>query len=136
MSSNNDFCPECSTLLHPEEIFDEEIHEDESEKDEETKTNSGLYLVCKECSYKEKTNSFCTYHFSNKVERDQYINPLRLVNDYIYDMTYPRTKTKSCINLKCSTYGKENPIIVLITSEYHPEIAYLCTVCKNLWGIL
>jgi DNA-directed RNA polymerase subunit M/transcription elongation factor TFIIS len=137
MTTNNDFCPECSTFLHPEEIFvDEETEETDSETEEEKKTMGGLYLVCGECSYKEKTNSFSTFHFSNKVEKIQYIHPKRLVEDYIYDMTYPRTKTKSCTNLKCPTYGKENPIIVLITSEDHPEIAYLCTVCKNIWGSL
>jgi|688.fasta_scaffold1151612_2 DNA-directed RNA polymerase subunit M/transcription elongation factor TFIIS len=132
--SSNDFCPECSTLLHPEEIFIDD-EESDSETEDEKKT-SGLYLVCGECSYKEKTNSFSTYHFSNKVEKIQYIHPKRLVEDYIYDMTYPRTKTKSCTNSTCPTNGKENPIIILITSEDHPEIAYLCTVCKNIWGSL
>ena len=124
----SDFCPECSTLLHPEEIIDG--------NNDDVETLNGLYMVCSECSYKEKTNSFSMYHFTNKVEKIQYINPRRLVEDYIYDMTYPRTKTRSCTNVSCPTIGKENPIIILITSEDHPEIAYLCTVCKNIWGSL
>ena len=50
-------------------------------------------------------------------------------------ITLAHAATKSCTNLKCPTYGKENPIIVLITSEDHPEIAYLCTVCKNIYNV-
>ena len=126
MSLNNQFCPECSTLLRPKELSD----------DQEEQSNTYLYLSCDGCFYKERTDSFKTFHFSNKIERIEPIHHLRLVNDYIYDVAYQRTKTKPCNNKNCATYGKENPIIVLITSEHHPEIAYLCTECKHIWGYL
>lgn len=133
MSVKNDFCPECSTLLHPEEIFSD--NEDSNEDETEEKTPSGgLYLVCGECSYREKTESFTAHHFSKKIEKIQYVHPKRIVEDYIYDMTFPRTRSKVCSNKECPSQGKENPIIVLITSENHPEIAYLCTDCKYIWG--
>ena len=128
MSSKYKFCPECSTLLHPIERISE--YEDTKDSEEE----EGLYLTCKECSYSEKTNTFSTVHFTKKVEKIQYVHPKRIIYDYIFDMTYPRTKSMECANIKCSSRNKDNPEVVLITSEEHPEIAYLCTVCKNMWG--
>jgi DNA-directed RNA polymerase subunit M/transcription elongation factor TFIIS len=130
MTSNNKFCPDCSTLLHPKEKYfeTEEVNLDDEKKED------GLYLVCDDCGYDEKINTFVAKHFSKKNEKTQYVNPTRITNDYIYDMTYSRTRTKICSNIKCSSRGGKNPEIVLITSEDHPEIAYLCTICKSMWG--
>ena len=132
MSSNNKFCPDCSTLLHPVERLSE--RGDDKEDDEEFE--EGLYLVCKECSYSEKTNTFSTIHFTKKVEKTQYVHPKRIISDYVYDMTFPRTKSKQCANSKCPSRDGDNTEIVLITAEEHPEIAYLCTICKYTWGKL
>lgn len=132
MSSNNKFCPDCSTLLYPVERLTE--NDDAKEDDEEFE--EGLYLVCKECFYSEKTNTFSTIHFTKKVEKIQYVHPKRIISDYTYDMTLPRTKSKQCINSKCPSRNGDNPEIVLITAEEHPEIAYLCTICKYTWGKL
>ena len=130
MTTNNKFCPDCSTLLHPKEkSFDTEEVDSDDEKQE-----NGLYLVCEDCSYREKINTFAAKHFTKKLEKSHYVNPKRIANDYIYDMTYSRTRTKVCSNNDCSSKGNENPEIVLITSEDHPEIAYLCTTCKYIWG--
>lgn len=130
MTSHNKFCPDCSTLLHPKEkYFGEEEVDSDDEKQEE-----GLYLVCNDCSYSEKITTFVAKHFSKKLEKSQYVHPKRIANDYIYDMTYSRTRTKLCSNIECKSRGNENPEIVLITSEDHPEIAYLCKTCKYIWG--
>lgn len=130
MTSNNKFCPDCSTLLHPKEkSFSSEEVDSDDEKQEE-----GLYLVCDDCGYSEKITTFVAKHFSKKLEKSQYVHPKRIVNDYIYDMTYSRTRSKLCSNIECPSRGNENPEIVLITSEDHPEIAYLCTTCKYIWG--
>ena len=123
---SNKFCLDCSTLLRPKEKF---FGEDKDEKQED-----GLYLVCDDCGYSEQINTFVANHFSKKSEKTQYVHPKRIANDYIYDMTYSRTKTKNCSNSECSSIGNENPEIVLITSDDHPEIAYLCTTCKYIWG--
>jgi len=131
--SNNKFCPDCSTLLHPSE----KIHDrDSKESDDDEELEDGLYLVCGDCSYNEKATTFSTTHFSKKIEKTQYVHPKRIVSDYIFDMTYTRTESKPCANSKCPSHGKDNPEIVLITTEEHPEIAYLCTVCKYIWGKL
>ena len=132
MTSNNKFCPNCSTLLHPSEKF----FNQENDEDSEQEFEDGLYLSCKECSYLEKTNTFSTIHFTKKVEKIQYVHPKRIISDYMYDMTLPRTRTKECSNSQCSSRNKDNPEIILITAEEHPEIAYLCTVCKFIWGKL
>lgn len=130
MTSNNKFCPNCSTLLQPKEkSFGVEEVDSDDEKQEE-----GLYLVCDDCNYSEKITTFVVKHYSMKLEKSQYAHPKRIVSDYIYDMTYSRTRTKICSNIECQSRGSENPEIVLITSEDHPEIAYLCTVCKYIWG--
>jgi len=133
MSSNNKFCPDCSTLLHPMEKFKDG---DTKESDDDEETEEGLYLVCGDCSYSEKTTTFSATHFSKKVEKTQYVHPKRIIEDYIFDMTLPRTRSKSCSNPKCPSRDNDNPEIVLITAEDHPEIAYLCTVCKFIWGKL
>jgi DNA-directed RNA polymerase subunit M/transcription elongation factor TFIIS len=130
MTSNNKFCPNCSTLLQPKEkSFGVEEVDSDDEKQEE-----GLYLVCDDCNYSEKITTFVVKHYSKKLEKSQYAHPKRIVSDYIYDMTYSRTSTKICSNIECQSRGGGNPEIVLITSEDHPEIAYLCTVCKYIWG--
>jgi len=129
MISNNKFCPGCSTLLHPIEKMSEN---DDSKNDEDFE--EGLYLICKECSYREKTNTYSKIHFTKKIEKTQYVNPKRIVYDYMYDMTLPRTRSIQCVNKECPSRNGNNPEIVLITSEEHPEISYLCTICKNIWG--
>lgn len=131
---NYKFCPDCSTLLSPTEKSENDIDEnDENDKDENLKL-SNLYLVCNECMYSEKALTFSVVHSTRKVEKTMYANPKRLVQDYMYDVTLPRTMQKPCVNPECETKGKANPEIILITSEKHPEIANLCTVCKNIWG--
>ena len=124
MSEHNKFCPNCSTFLHPQEKFSDE-------NDEETK-ESGLYMVCGECSYQEKINYFSAPHFNKEIKTNS--KPIRVAEDYIYDVTFARTKTLECINVKCPSKGKDNPEVVLITSDKRPEIAYLCKICKYRWG--
>ena len=89
---------------------------------------------CDECGYYEKTNTFSTTHFSKKVEEIKYMNNNRMVNDYIFDKTFARTKKLECVNSKCSSRGKNNPEIILLTTDKRPEIGYLCSTCKSLWG--
>ena len=123
--SNNDFCPECSTILKPKEITG----------DDDEKSENGLYLVCEDCSYREKTNSFSAFHFSKKEEKTRYLSKNR-ISDYIFNKALNRTFKLECINNKCPSRGKNNPEIVIITSGDHPEIAYICSVCKHVWGRL
>lgn len=130
-TTSNKFCPNCSTLLHPTE---KNVDEDDNEENENG--IAGLYLVCEDCFYREKTTTFSATHFSKKIEKTQYVHSKRIINDYIYDMTFKRTRSKSCSNDKCPSHGKANPEIVLITNEDYPEIAFLCTVCKYIWGKL
>ena len=134
MSTINKFCPDCSRLLYPVEKIPDNDTSSDVEDDDDEKIEGGLYLECDNCSYHEKTNTYSTVHFSKKVENVQYAHPKRIIDDYVFEMTLPRTQTKPCSNFKCPTRGKKNPEIVLITSEKHPEIAYLCTVCKFTWG--
>jgi len=135
MSSSNKFCPDCSTLLHPIEKFNKL---DSKESDDEEELEDGLYLKCGDCSYSEKAPTFSTTHFSKRGENEQnsHVHPKRISLDYMFDMTYPRTKSKPCANSECPSRGEDNPEIVLITNGEHPEIAYLCTVCKYIWGKL
>ena len=130
-STSNKFCPNCSTYLHPvEKSF---------ETDEEIKDGNegeGLYLVCDDCFYHEKAITFSATHFSKKIEKTQYVHPKRIITDYVYEMTFKRTKEKICPNENCPSRGKANPEIILITNEFHPEIAFLCTECKYVWGNL
>ena len=114
MSSNNKFCPDCSTLLHPREKFRDG---DTKESDNDEEAEEGLYLVCGDCFYSEKTITFSATHCSKKVEKTQYVHPKRIVEDYIFDMTLPRTRSKVCLNPECPSRGNDNPEIVLITSE-------------------
>lgn len=129
MSLNNQFCPNCSTMLRPIEKLKNNEDYDESENFEE-----GLYLECRECFYNEKTNTFSKIHFSKKYKKIHYIHPKRMVNDYIHDKTYSRTTKIECINNECSSRNNKNSEIILITSKEHPEIGYLCSECKNIWG--
>ena len=55
---SNKFCPECNTILNDEESIDSS--DDEKETKSEKKS---LFLVCNDCSYKEKTDSFSTIHY-------------------------------------------------------------------------
>ena len=132
MSTTNKFCPNCSTLLQPIEKMKK--YDDATDNiDADTEDVEGLYLVCGDCAYREKINTFSVSHFSKKIEIIPFANPNRIVNDYRYDMTFPRTKSKTCANSKCPSQGNQNPEIVQITEENRPEVSYLCTVCNNMW---
>ena len=113
------FCPECSTLLTP--------IEKKSEKD-----INELFLTCDGCSYEEKTNTYLFTHFT-KINSDSTLHPSR-IQDYIYDMSYERTRKIKCLNDNCSSKNNKNPEIVMITSEDCPDLSYICTECKYIWG--
>jgi len=139
ITSPNKFCPNSTTLLYPIEKSSSDIEEDGSginQDEPEGEEKTGLYLVCGDCSYNEKAITFSATHFSKKKEKTQYVHPKRIIADYIYDMTFKRTKSQPCANKDCPSRKKENPEIVLITNEDHPEIAFLCTTCKHIWGKL
>lgn len=125
--SNYKFCPECSTFLYPVE----KIREDDSDSYADEK---GLYLKCNQCGHHEKTTSFSTIYFSKNTKEIKYINKARMIQDYIYDKRYKRTKQIECINNNCYSRGKKNPEIVLITSNKSIKIEYLCTECNFIWG--
>lgn len=126
--SNYKFCQECSTLLVPVEKTPED-NDSDSDVDEK-----GLYLKCNKCGHHEKTTSFSTIHFSKNTREIKYINKTRMSQDYTRDVRFKRTNQKECINTKCCSRGKKNPEIVLVTSNKHPEIGYICTECNFTWG--
>ena len=126
---SNKFCPECNTLLNDEEAVDSS--DDEKETKSEKKS---LFLVCNDCSYKEKTDSFSTIHYLNKSNTIKTIN-LKIIKDIKYDVRRKRTQQKPCVNTSCSSFGKNNPDIILITKEDSLEIDYLCTVCDHVWKL-
>ena len=39
-----------------------------------------------------------------------------------------------CLNLECPSKKTENPEIIMITNEDFPEISYMCSECKYIWG--
>jgi DNA-directed RNA polymerase subunit M/transcription elongation factor TFIIS len=127
--SNYKFCPECSTFLHPIEKSPDDDVDGDSDIEEK-----GLYSKCNQCGHYEKTNTFSAIHFSKNTKKIKYINKARMTKDYVFDKRYKRTKQKECVNTSCSSRGKQNPEIVLITNNKQPEIGYLCTECNFIWG--
>lgn len=127
-SSEFSFCPECSTLLEPVNNLnnDEDIVEDDEK----------LYLQCHNCMYYEEAKMFSIKYYDNSKNNNISTIKHNRIGDYKYDPTYLRTKSISCINEKCSSIGKSNPEIILITSENHPEYGFMCSECTYTWGQL
>ena len=133
MDEKEEFCPQCDRLLNPVELTPEEAGDTETPGD-----RKGLYRRCAECNFARPTASFSTTHFTKRLQKGKQttlnMDPGR-VADLVYDKTYPVTQGISCVNKNCpSKKGKGNPPIVLLTSDKHPELGYLCSVCKHMWG--
>jgi DNA-directed RNA polymerase subunit RPC12/RpoP len=137
------FCPDCSSILNPTVLTEKSFKNSEDENTlhdtpkniEKGKEILGLYMVCSSCGYKIKKNRFSTIHFTKKVqEHNLNMNSMRIA-DLIFDKTYQRTMKIECVYENCpSKNDGTNPEIVLITSNKHPELGNLCTVCKNIWN--
>ena len=103
-----------------------------------------IYMTCHECNYKRIENTFSTVHFSKLKQKDNksdiFLDKSRLT-DLLYDKTYQRSTKIKCENPNCKpintkTNNKDHipPHILLITSNKHPEIGYICSACHHIWG--
>jgi len=136
MDEKDDFCPNCKSILNPVEMTPEEAG------DEKVTGNAaqrkGLYMRCNECNFSRPTQSFSTIHFTKRLRKGKQstlnMDPMR-VSDLMFDKTYPRTNGLQCVNPSCpSSKSSKNPEVVLLTSDKHPELGYLCTICRHMWG--
>ena len=132
MSNKDYFCPNCKSILNPVELVPEQ-------KDDKKVARKGLYMRCDVCNFLRPSTGFSTTHFTKRSQKDGKtlnMNPARIA-DIMYDKTYQVTKNITCVNKECPSRKKgKNPEIVLITSDKHPELGYLCTECKYTWGKL
>lgn len=133
MSDQDDFCPNCRSILNPVEMTNDETKDDVSEVE-----HKGLYMRCGDCNFSRPASHFSTTHFAKNLHKNDKstlnMDPVR-VADLIYDKTFPVTKSISCVNKKCPSQEKGiNPEIVLLSSDKHPELGYLCSECKHIWG--
>ena len=110
MSQNaRKFCINCGTYLRPSE-------------------NDGkLILDCHKCGYNEPAEGLKISYYSRPQNRK---NVDRVTPDFIYDVTFPRTKKIKCINKDCKG---NNPEIVIVTSDKQLRVTYICTSCKTIW---
>lgn len=130
---DDDFCPDCQTLLVPIETV---VDSEESDRKEREDQNKVLLLRCDDCGFGRVAKSFTTIHFSkhtNKMESRLNMDPER-VADLLYEKTYAVTQQKPCLNKECPSHGKANPPIHLISSDKFPELGYICSVCRYRWG--
>lgn len=133
---SDDFCPNCKSILNPVEMMPDE----NDENDEKKESHNGLYMRCNECNFSRPAKSFSTIHFTKRLRKGRQstlnMDPQR-VADLIYDKTYPVTQGIQCVNKNCpSRKSGKNPAVVLLTSDRHPELGYLCKECKHIWGRL
>jgi DNA-directed RNA polymerase subunit M/transcription elongation factor TFIIS len=133
MDQEDDFCPNCSSILNPVE----DIEDESDTEDSKNVVRRGLFMRCNDCNYSRPALTFSTTHFSKHYKKtggSLDMDPTR-ISDLIYSKTYSFTKSLECVNEECpSKKEKIRPEIMLITSENHPELGYLCTMCKAIWG--
>jgi DNA-directed RNA polymerase subunit M/transcription elongation factor TFIIS len=130
MVDQDDFCPECKSILNPVEMMPEEVGLQGDRK--------GLYMRCDDCNFSRPAESFSTTHFTKRIHQNKKgalnMDPVR-VEDLIFDKTYQVTNNLPCVNKDCpSRKTGKNPPVVLVTSDQHPELGYLCSECKSMWG--
>ena len=97
-----------------------------------------IYMECGQCNYKRVEKTYSTVHYSKYKQADNKsdinLEKSRL-SDLLYDKTYLRSNKIKCANEKCPSIKSKKPAsILLITSNKHPEIGYICSECKHLWG--
>ena len=134
MDRKNRFCSKCSMYMKILEITDDldQLERLNINEDEKKSIKPGLYLLCRNCSNLEKTkqNIFTIPHYSINDKTPSPINPIRKIEDYKNDTTYPRTNTIKCINPNCTAL---KPEIVIVNNEHETKAMYICMSCSNYW---
>lgn len=110
MSQNSrKFCINCGTYLRPSE------------------SDGKLILFCEKCAYNEPAEGLKIPYYSRSRNRK---NVDRVIPNFMYDMTFPRTKKIKCINKECKAV---DPEIVIITSDKKLQVTKICNECKTIW---
>jgi DNA-directed RNA polymerase II subunit RPB9 len=110
------FCQECNSILQPKE------------NNEDNK----LYLICRQCGYKEENKSSV---ISKKIYKSNASDYIGSKSNMIYDNTLPHTKKKDCPNNDCpSKKNVDIKDVVFYTDSNTLKINFICAICKTEWN--